>query len=102
MNFDNLPAVMVHSFVHRKPEKTVSWMNFDVESFLAKDRLTAEQDRYASNKFNQAASDAVPYNRSIPDSREIPYVYMGFLQKNMFLVADPYCTHLIIYLPRRL
>lgn len=56
--------------VHPAPARPLPWTDFPSEDFLAKGRLRPGQDRYEANKFNQAASDAIPMNRSIADSRE--------------------------------
>ncbi|CAD5224011.1 unnamed protein product [Bursaphelenchus okinawaensis] len=56
--------------VHQPKDEQVTWMEFDSERFLAKGRLQEGEDRYAKNKFNQAASDAIPMNREVIDSRE--------------------------------
>jgi len=42
---------------------------FDVESYLAGDRIKKGQDAYAKTKFNQAASDKLSIDRPIPDTR---------------------------------
>ncbi|KAI3415816.1 hypothetical protein GPALN_005392 [Globodera pallida] len=48
----------------------ISWEDFDTEAYLAKGRLKPGADKYAANKFNQAASDSLPAQRSLPDTRE--------------------------------
>uniref|UniRef100_A0A915DCL9 Uncharacterized protein n=1 Tax=Ditylenchus dipsaci TaxID=166011 RepID=A0A915DCL9_9BILA len=65
-----LPSVMTDSIVYSRPQHRVKWKEFDTEAYLEKGKLKPDEDRYAANKFNQAASDAVSVNRSIPDSRE--------------------------------
>jgi hypothetical protein len=42
---------------------------FDQEGYLAGDRTHRGQDNYAKTKFNQLASDNLPMDRSIPDTR---------------------------------
>uniref|UniRef100_F1KZJ2 Polypeptide N-acetylgalactosaminyltransferase n=1 Tax=Ascaris suum TaxID=6253 RepID=F1KZJ2_ASCSU len=59
-----------NAIVYPKPAKTVNFQDFDHESYLKKGALKAGEDRYAANKFNQAASDAIKWDRSIGDSRE--------------------------------
>jgi polypeptide N-acetylgalactosaminyltransferase len=56
--------------VYERQGPPVSWDKFNTEAFLVKGRLKEGEDRYASNKFNQAASDAIAMDRSISDSRE--------------------------------
>ncbi|KAI6189473.1 Polypeptide N-acetylgalactosaminyltransferase [Aphelenchoides bicaudatus] len=63
-----LPASSL--LVYERKGQPVPWNKFDKEAFLVKDRLKEGEDRYAKNKFNQAASDQIPMDRSIPDSRE--------------------------------
>ncbi|CAD5233080.1 unnamed protein product [Bursaphelenchus xylophilus] len=62
-----IPPDMV---VYQPRGEQVPWMEFDQEKFLAKGRLKEGEDRYEKNKFNQAASDSIPMNREIIDSRE--------------------------------
>ena len=59
----------INSVIHKADTK-VSWKNFDSNSYLEAGKLKQGEDRYAKNKFNQAASDAVQWDRSIADSRE--------------------------------
>jgi hypothetical protein len=42
---------------------------FDKESYLDGDRVHRGQDAYAKTKFNQLASDNLPIDRIIPDTR---------------------------------
>ncbi|KAL3985955.1 Glycosyl transferase 2 family protein [Acanthocheilonema viteae] len=59
-----------NAIIYSKPEKILSWKDFDHEAFLRKGSLQPGEDRYAANKFNQAASDATRWDRDIIDSRE--------------------------------
>ncbi|VDN02384.1 unnamed protein product [Thelazia callipaeda] len=59
-----------HAIVYSKPEEVLNWKDFDHKSFLEKGVLKPGEDRYAANKFNQAASDATKWDRDIVDSRE--------------------------------
>uniref|UniRef100_A0A915PY30 Polypeptide N-acetylgalactosaminyltransferase n=1 Tax=Setaria digitata TaxID=48799 RepID=A0A915PY30_9BILA len=59
-----------NAIIYSKSEKTLSWRDFDHEGFLKKGSLQPGEDRYAANKFNQAASDATKWDRDIIDSRE--------------------------------
>uniref|UniRef100_A0A7I5ECQ2 Polypeptide N-acetylgalactosaminyltransferase n=1 Tax=Haemonchus contortus TaxID=6289 RepID=A0A7I5ECQ2_HAECO len=43
---------------------------FDADAFVSKGKLKPGEDKYAANKFNQMASDAVTVNRDVIDSRE--------------------------------
>lgn len=51
-------------------EAGVLWQYFDEEAYIGKTRLKPGADPYARNKFNQAASDKIPSNRKIPDTRQ--------------------------------
>ena len=59
-----------NAIVYPKQEPVVPWNEFDTEGYLSRGRLKEGEDKYAANKFNQAASDAVKPDRGIPDSRE--------------------------------
>lgn len=56
--------------VYERQGQAIPWDKFDTEAFLVKGRLKDGEDRYAANKFNQAASDSIAMDRSISDSRE--------------------------------
>ncbi len=43
--------------------------NFDQEAYLREDEVRRDQDAYAKTKFNQYASDHLPIDRDIPDTR---------------------------------
>jgi polypeptide N-acetylgalactosaminyltransferase len=47
----------------------VDWQYFDERSYIDAKAVSAGQDAYAKNKFNQAASDKLASNRPIPDTR---------------------------------
>lgn len=53
-----------------QPKKRIPWMDFDSTEYLNRGKLKPGEDRYAANKFNQAASDSILMNRTIADSRE--------------------------------
>uniref|UniRef100_A0AC34Q0I6 Polypeptide N-acetylgalactosaminyltransferase n=1 Tax=Panagrolaimus sp. JU765 TaxID=591449 RepID=A0AC34Q0I6_9BILA len=71
INFDpsNPEIPPINSVVHKANQK-VSWKNFDSNKYLEAGKLKEGEDRYAKNKFNQAASDSVKWDRDIVDSRE--------------------------------
>lgn len=43
--------------------------DFDVEGYLAATRLSKGDDAYASNAYNQEASDKAAFDRDVPDVR---------------------------------
>lgn len=47
----------------------VSWDYFDEAGYIARGGLRKGEDPYSRNKFNQKASDELPSNREIPDTR---------------------------------
>lgn len=48
---------------------------FSTVRYVARGGLRAGEDPYARNKFNQEASDGLPSNREIPDTRNAMWVY---------------------------
>ena len=54
-------------YIHE--EEGVSRPPFSEESYLKGDALKEGEDKYNRNQFNQAASDALGGDRSIPDTR---------------------------------
>lgn len=46
-----------------------TWQYFDEKSYIRGNALREGEDPYARNKFNQQASDLLPSNREIPDTR---------------------------------
>ena len=42
---------------------------FDEGKYIAATKLRPGEDAYKRNKFNQAATDALPSNRAVPDTR---------------------------------
>ena len=46
-----------------------AWLYFDEKSYIRGNALKEGEDPYFKNKFNQAASDSLPSNREIPDTR---------------------------------
>merc|ERR1719215_846929 len=47
----------------------VRWQYFSEAGYIAGDSLRGGEDKYARNKFNQEASDKIPSNRDVPDTR---------------------------------
>lgn len=47
----------------------VSWDYFDERAYINRGGLREGEDPYLRNRFNQQASDSLPSNRDIPDTR---------------------------------
>ena len=47
----------------------VSWDYFDERTYISRGALREGEDPYVRNRFNQQASDSLPSNRDIPDTR---------------------------------
>ncbi|CAL1296512.1 unnamed protein product [Larinioides sclopetarius] len=47
----------------------IEWQYFDEKTYIGKTMLSPGDNPYSRNKFNQAASDKIPSNRDIPDTR---------------------------------
>ena len=47
----------------------VDWQYFNERRYIDSKALKDGDDPYVRNKFNQAASDKLPSNRDIPDTR---------------------------------
>lgn len=47
----------------------VTWNYFDETGYVARSGLREGEDPYIRNRFNQEASDSLPSNREIPDTR---------------------------------
>jgi|UniRef100_A0AC35EXN6 polypeptide N-acetylgalactosaminyltransferase len=61
----------IHSIIHQSNGPKVKWSDFNVDKYLEAGKLKEGEDRYAKNKFNQAASDSTKWDRQITDSREL-------------------------------
>ncbi|CAG9865514.1 unnamed protein product [Phyllotreta striolata] len=68
----------------------LAWNYFDEASYVSKGRLLANEDPYDRNKFNQLASDNLPSNREIPDTRN------AMCRKRTFNTAEFPSTSVII------
>lgn len=47
----------------------LTWNYFDEAGYISRGRLRTGEDPYIRNRFNQEASDKLPSNREIPDTR---------------------------------
>ena len=47
----------------------VPWQQFNVQQYIGATRVKYGEDRYKKNKFNQEASDSLPCDRQVPDTR---------------------------------
>lgn len=50
---------------------SIDWQYFDERSYIEAKIVKEGEDAYARNKFNQVASDRLPSNRFIPDTRSM-------------------------------
>lgn len=58
-------TLKIHTFFCR-----LSWKYFDEGSYVSGGGLRQGEDPYTRNRFNQQASDSLPSNRDIPDTRD--------------------------------
>ena len=63
----NLPFLYFPQYIHE--EEGVSRPAFSAEAYLKGGALKDGEDKYNRNQFNQAASDAIGADRSVPDTR---------------------------------
>lgn len=47
----------------------LTWNYFDENGYISRGGLREGEDPYIRNRFNQLASDSLPSNRDIPDTR---------------------------------
>lgn len=47
----------------------IEWQYFNEKKYISKTLLNSGENPYLRNKFNQAASDKIPSNRDVPDTR---------------------------------
>lgn len=50
-------------------DSRLSWNYFDEKGYISRGGLKSGEDPYQRNRFNQEASDRLPSNRDIPDTR---------------------------------
>lgn len=71
--YDELgPAPGVQMALQGSAETTdgrLSWNYFDEEGYVSRSGLRQGEDPYIRNRFNQEATDNLPSNREIPDTR---------------------------------
>lgn len=60
--------------------RQLSWRYFDEKGYVVVSRVKPGVDPYERHKFNQEASDALPSNRAIPDTRHPQCIPEGSLQ----------------------
>lgn len=71
-----LPALALKSFQTASASSSLStvdrrlaWNYFDEAAYVARGGIKQGEDPYIRNRFNQEASDSLPSNRDIPDTR---------------------------------
>nr|XP_018901393.1 PREDICTED: polypeptide N-acetylgalactosaminyltransferase 2-like [Bemisia tabaci] len=70
---EDVNEVSVSTSPQLQPQSSVdsrlSWAYFDERGYIAGGALKPGEDPYSRNKFNQKASDQLPSNRNVPDTR---------------------------------
>lgn len=61
----HMGPIIPHSFTSPR----LSWDYFDEQGYIRRGGLRTGEDPYIRNRFNQQASDSIPSNRDIPDTR---------------------------------
>lgn len=64
---NNLGSLAIYSSSDVTPQ--LSWDYFDEQGYIKRGGLRIGEDPYIRNRFNQQASDLLPSNRNIPDTR---------------------------------
>ena len=59
--------LVIHQYIHE--EEGMNRPPFSSEAYLKGGALKDGEDKYNRNQFNQAASDAIGADRSVPDTR---------------------------------
>lgn len=62
-------AVQSISMALPESASKLSWDYFDEQGYINRGSLRTGEDPYVRNRFNQQASDSLPSNRGIPDTR---------------------------------
>lgn len=65
------PAVAMALQTFETTDGRLTWNYFDEVGYISRGRLRIGEDPYVRNRFNQEASDNLPSNREIPDTRNI-------------------------------
>lgn len=60
-------AMALQSF--ESTDGRLTWNYFDESGYISRGGLRVGEDPYIRNRFNQEASDSLPSNRDIPDTR---------------------------------
>lgn len=68
-NSNHLGALASYSSSDVSPQ--ISWDYFDEQGYIKRGGLRTGEDPYIRNRFNQQASDSLPSNRDIPDTRNL-------------------------------
>ena len=72
-NNNHLSSLASYSSSDITPQ--LSWDYFDEQAYVRRGGLRNGEDPYIRNRFNQQASDSLPSNREIPDTRNVMWVY---------------------------
>lgn len=63
------PAVPLALQSFETTDGRLTWNYFDEAGYVARGGLREGEDPYIRNRFNQLATDSLPSNRDIPDTR---------------------------------
>lgn len=64
-----VPGVQMSLQSFETTDGRLTWNYFDEAAYIARGGLREGEDPYVRNRFNQEASDHLPSNRDIPDTR---------------------------------
>lgn len=68
---NNQLVVSSGSGVEGTVDNRVTWNYFDESGYIRRGGLKLGEDPYVRNRFNQEASDSIPSNRDVPDTRNL-------------------------------